>query len=248
MNELVQVGNFPPHLLPSGPFMTSSSYYRALADMHVVHLITQRNDAIDSPEDCRTKCIARCLFRKLAREDQFCKYNNRGPFKLFCDDFRPANFLTNSEFKVVGAIDWECTYSAPLEFVYRAPFWLLLELPEYWPEGLDDWAKVYETRLVTFLRVLEEREKVALKRGLLAEEHRLSTYMRDSWESGDFWVNYAARTSWAFDMIYWAKIGRRFFGDGNLADRLQVLTSEERQEIDNLVEKKEERKLTDWTS
>ncbi|EED11693.1 hypothetical protein TSTA_108770 [Talaromyces stipitatus ATCC 10500] len=123
--------------------------------------------------------------------------------------------------QVVGAIDWEYTYSAPLEFVYSAPFWLLLELPEYWPEGLDDWTNIYETRLVTFLRVLEEREKVALERGLLAEEQRLSTYMRDSWESGDFWVNYAARKSWAFDMIYWAKIDRRFFGDGYLDDRLQ---------------------------
>lgn len=53
-------------------------------------------------------------------------------------------------------------------------------------------------------------------------------------------------------MIYWAKIDRRFFGDGNLADRLQLLISEERQEIDDLVGKKmkekEERKLTDWTT
>ncbi|RLL93411.1 hypothetical protein CFD26_100911 [Aspergillus turcosus] len=161
MNELVQVGNFPPHLLPAGPFTTSSSYYRALADMHLDHLVTQRNDAVDSPEDCRTKCIARFLFRKLAMEGR-CKYNDRGPFKLFCDDFRPANVLTNAEFQVVGAIDWEYTYAAPLEFVYSAPFWLLLELPEYWSEGLDDWTNVYETRLETFLKVMEEREKVAL--------------------------------------------------------------------------------------
>jgi hypothetical protein len=52
-------------------------------------------------------------------------------------------------------------------------------------------------------------------------------------------------------MIYWAKIDRRFFGDGNLDDRLELLTAEERQEIDDIVQKKmkekEERKLTDWT-
>ena len=30
----------------------------------------------------------------------------------------------------------------------------------------------------------------------------LSTYMRDSWESGRFWLNYAARDNWAFDAIY----------------------------------------------
>ncbi|KAF4158940.1 hypothetical protein CNMCM6936_004730 [Aspergillus lentulus] len=142
MNELVQVGNFPPHLLPDDPFPTSSSYYLALAHMHINHLVTQRNDAVDSPEDCRTKCIARLLFRKLAREGRFRKYNDRGSFKLFCDDIRPANVLTNfmtnvltnAEFKVVGAIDWGYTYAAPLEFAYSVPFWLLLELPEYWPE------------------------------------------------------------------------------------------------------------------
>ncbi|KAH1350474.1 hypothetical protein KXX63_003911 [Aspergillus fumigatus] len=180
MNELVQVGNFPPHLLPDGPFPTSSSYYRALADMHLAHLVTQRNDAVASPEDCRANCIARFLFRKLAREGRFCKYHERGPFKLFCDDFRPANVLTNAEFQVVGAVDWEYTYAAPLEFAYSAPFWLLLDLPEYWPGGLDDWTNVYETRLGTLLRVLEEREKVAIDRGLLSEEHRLSTYMREA--------------------------------------------------------------------
>ncbi|KAF7176369.1 hypothetical protein CNMCM7691_002498 [Aspergillus felis] len=73
MNELVQVGIFPPHLLPDGPFPTSSSYYQALADMHMAHLVTQRNDAVDSAEDCRKKCIARFLFRKLSREGRFCK-------------------------------------------------------------------------------------------------------------------------------------------------------------------------------
>ncbi|KAH1349604.1 hypothetical protein KXV50_009388 [Aspergillus fumigatus] len=157
-----------------------SSYYRALADMHLAHLVTQRNDAVASPEDCRANCIARFLFRKLAREGRFCKYHERGPFKLFCDDFRPANVLTNAEFQVVGAVDWEYTYAAPLEFAYSAPFWLLLDLPEYWPGGLDDWTNVYETRLGTLLRVLEEREKVAIDRGLLSEEHRLSTYMREA--------------------------------------------------------------------
>lgn len=51
-------------------------------------------------------------------------------------------------------------------------------------------------------------------------------------------------------MIYWAKIDRRFYGDGNLDDRLHLLTVEERQEVDDIVQKKmkkkEERKLTDW--
>jgi hypothetical protein len=248
MDELVQVGNFPPHLL-QGPFQTSSSYYLALADTHMAHLATQRNDAIDSAEDCRRKYIARCLFRKLAREGRLGRYNDRGLFKLFCDYFRPANVLTNAEFEVVGAMDWEFTYSAPVEFAYSAPFWLLLELPGYWPGGLDDWSDVYQTRLPTFLRVLRERKDVANRCGLLTENDRLSFYIQESWDSGDFWVNYEAWRSWAFDMIYWARIDRRFFGDGDLEDRFELLTPEERDEIDGFVQKKleekEERTLTD---
>lgn len=34
MNELAQVGNFPPHLLPDGPFPTSSSYYQPCSYAH----------------------------------------------------------------------------------------------------------------------------------------------------------------------------------------------------------------------
>lgn len=89
-----------------------------------------------------------------------------------------------------------------------------------------------------FLRVLEEREKVAIDRGILTEDQRLSMHMKASWESGDFWVNYAARKSWAFDMIYWAKIDKRFFGQGGLDDRLQLLTPEERGEMDSFVKRK----------
>jgi hypothetical protein len=252
MNELVQVGNFPPHLLPNSPFKTSYSYFIALADMHMAHLETQRNDAIESSEDCRRKYIARCLFRKLAREGRFCKYNDRGPFKLFCDDFRPANVLTNADFKVTGAIDWEFTYSAPLEFVYSPPFWLLLEIPEYWPGGLDDWIGIYEKRLQMFLAALEEREIEAIDRGQLKQGQSLSMHMKESWESGDCWISYAARRSWAFDMIYWAKIDRRFFGDGDIHDRFKLLTQKEQQDIDGFVQKKieekEERTLADWSS
>lgn len=79
--------------------------------MHMAHLASQTNDAVDSEEGCRRKYIARCLFRKLAGEGRLCKDDqDRGCFKLFCDDFRPANALANAEFSVVvGAVcctDW----------------------------------------------------------------------------------------------------------------------------------------------
>jgi hypothetical protein len=128
MNELVQLGNIPPHLLPQTTFKTASAYFLALAEMHMIHLTYQRNDAIESAEDCRRKYIARCLFRKLARESRLGSMSHdKGLFELFCGDFRPASVLANSQkdFKGVGAIDWEFVYAAPVEFVYSPASWLV---------------------------------------------------------------------------------------------------------------------------
>ncbi|EED22752.1 hypothetical protein TSTA_062390 [Talaromyces stipitatus ATCC 10500] len=221
MNELVQLGGFPAKLLPQHPFTTASSYYESLAEMHLAHLSSQRNDAIESAEDCRQKYIARCLFRKITREYQLCG-DDSGPFKLFCDDFRPGNVLANAEFQMTGALDWEFTYAAPTGFAYSPPFWLILELPEHWANGLDDWIQNYEKVLPVFLRILREREQAAIDRHILKDTDRLSE----------------PRKSWAFDMIYWAKIDRRFFGDGNLEDRLQLLTQEERDNMDAFIQRK----------
>lgn len=251
MSQLVHKSNFPPQRLPKRPFTTSSSYYQALADMHMEHLSYQRNDAINSAEDCRRKYIARCLFRKITREHDLCA-NDTGPFKLFCDDLRPGNILINDNYKMVAAIDWEFTCSAPMEFAYCPPFWLLIENPEYWKEGLSDWTKTFGERLGTFLKVMKRREDAAINQGILTEEQRLAENMRRSWESGDFWVNYAARRSWAFDLIYWEKIDKRFFGNEGMEDRLKLLTREERDNMDGFIQRKlaekEERTLIDWTA
>lgn len=109
-------------------------------------------------------------------------------------------------------MDWEFTYAAPVEFSYAPPWWLLIEKPEYWPGGLEDWCRVFERRLQTFLKAMADREDEAVRQGRLEEHQRLSGPMRDSWESGDFWVTYAARNNFAFDAIYWQKIDQRFFG------------------------------------
>lgn len=87
------------------------------------------------------------------------------------------------------------------------------------------------------LDALRERGADAIQRGILTEDQRLSPFMLDSWETGDFWVTYAARHCWAFDMVYWVKIDPRFFGHGTLDDRLNFLTSEEREDLDRLVNK-----------
>lgn len=62
--NIAQLANFGrvPHFqlpAPSTTFTSTSEYYRALADMHLQQLSFQRNQAIDSADDCRKKYIAR---------------------------------------------------------------------------------------------------------------------------------------------------------------------------------------------
>ncbi|KAJ5129526.1 uncharacterized protein N7515_005565 [Penicillium bovifimosum] len=74
---------------------------------------------------------------------------------------------------------------------------------------------------------------------------RLSDQMQQSWESGDFWVVYAILHSFAFDVIYWQKIDRRFFGPTDTDDpseawkeRLNLLDENEKVEMERLVTRK----------
>lgn len=214
MNELVRLGTLPRSNLPVGTFNTASSYFDALAELHISHLISQRNDAITSPDDCRRKFVARFLFRKIVRDQKlrsrWILFEN-GPFPIWCDDLRPGNVLVDADLKIAGVVDWEFTYAAPVEFTHAPPWWLLLEKPEYWHNGLDDWCIEYGKRLQVFLEAMIDcEEKVLHNQG--PGKQRLSEQMRNSWESGDFWIMYAARSNFAFDAIYWKKIDQRFLG------------------------------------
>ncbi|THC95394.1 hypothetical protein EYZ11_005118 [Aspergillus tanneri] len=82
---MIQLGNC--YFKEGGEFLTDLSHelvrpltasetgeiQLALAELHIAHLMNQRNDAIDSAEDCRRKLVARYLFRKLAREHRLTK-------------------------------------------------------------------------------------------------------------------------------------------------------------------------------
>ena len=113
MNELVRLGTLPRSTLPTGTFQTASSYFNALAELHCAHLYHQRNDAVDSANDCRRKLFARQLYSKLAREGRLAhSTNEHGPFKIWSDDLRPSNVLINKDLQIVGVIDREFTYAA----------------------------------------------------------------------------------------------------------------------------------------
>lgn len=250
MNGIVRLGTLPRSKLPTAIYDRASLYFEALAELHISHLKHQRNDAIDSADDCRRKFVARFLFRKLIRDqelrDKWISHEH-GPFPVWCDDFRPRNVMVDKAEKVVGVVDWEFTYTAPVEFTHAPPWWLLLEKPEYWTKGLDDWCAQYERRLQIFLQAMMDCEEHAYQSGneRPEESQRLSSRMRHSWESGDFWIMYAARNNFAFDAIFWNKIDQRFFGS-NKSDticdvwkkRLHLLEPEEEEMMDKYVDLK----------
>ena len=234
MNELVSLGNYPPKELSTRPFSTAGDYFESLAKDHMRHLWYQRNDAVEDEADCREKYIARCLFRKIVRG--FSTTASNGPFRLFCDDFRPANVIVDGELNIRGIIDWDFSYAAPVEFTHSPPWWLLLALPDGWDAGLDDFLAVYLPRLEIFLDVLRECENQAIESGTFRESQRLSGHMEQSMNSGQFWVCFAARSSFAFDDIYWKFIDPRYYGDfTSIEERFRLLSTEEQGELDEFV-------------
>ncbi|KAJ5088849.1 hypothetical protein N7456_012465 [Penicillium angulare] len=250
MNELVRVGGLPRSKIPNKIFGTSSSYIEALAELNMSHLVYQRNDSIESADDCRRKFLARHLFRKLAREKKLTNSSlENGPFKMWCDDLRPANVLLDKGLRITGVIDWEFTYAAPAEFSFAPPWWLLIEQPEHWENGIEDWEKLFEPCLKTFIRAMTSQEDAAIQQGILQESQRLSGHMQASWDSGDFWIVYALLHSFAFDEIYWKKIDPRFFTtvenpEEAWKERLDLLNESEKEEMEMLVTRKLEQMKT----
>ncbi|OQE18560.1 hypothetical protein PENFLA_c021G05343 [Penicillium flavigenum] len=221
MSELVRIGGLPQSKLPdlNATFDTSSSYMEALANINIEHLVHQRNDSVKSADDCRRKFVARQLFRKLARENKLTNpLLEKGPFRIWCDDLWPANVLLSENPTKIAGV-------VDWEFIYAAPVEFSFAPP---------WC--------------DEGEDTAIQQGLLREDQRLSGPMYESWESGDFWIMYAATHSFAFDEIYWHKIDPRFFGptkdkdlegvEGAWKERLCLLDDEGKEEMELLVARK----------
>ena len=133
MNEIVQLDTPTRSKLPTTTYDTASSYFEALAELHILHLQSQRNEAdIEAVVDTdlladifRRGFVARFLFRKLVRDPQYRKqwvFHDNGPFPVWYDDFRPENVLVDEGEETAGVVDWEFTYTAPVEFSYAPPW------------------------------------------------------------------------------------------------------------------------------
>ncbi|UPK94090.1 hypothetical protein LCI18_005025 [Fusarium solani-melongenae] len=146
---------------------------------------------------------------------------------------KPANVLIDENDEVLGAIDWEFAYIAPTQFVLDSPWWLLLDMPEMWDSGIEDWASIYESRLDTWILAMEEAEQDMNPGSLLLP-------------------------AWSFDSIYWKYLDKKFFGerrkDTSVEElwktRVHLLSEQERTAMETLVQTKmeesKERILVEW--
>ncbi|KAE8340847.1 hypothetical protein BDV24DRAFT_164064 [Aspergillus arachidicola] len=231
MNETAQLGTVHRSEIPTTTYGKASMYFEALAELHLIHLRSQTNEAnIDADvlaHDFRRKFVPRFLFRKLVRDQEQRKqwiFHDDSPFPVWCDDFRPENVLVDEAECIAGVVDWEFTYTALLNFLTRC---LGGFSSKSWKIGLK--------ALIT--------DEVIQKR-LLVEDQRLSSRMPDSWQNGDFWIMYAARNNFAFGTISWKVIDQRFFGptiyeDDNICSiwrrRLHLLQPEEKSIMEEYV-------------
>ncbi|CAK7220435.1 hypothetical protein SCUCBS95973_004154 [Sporothrix curviconia] len=254
---------------------TAGAWFTALADVHLAQLVFQRRDAVEDIDDARDKYVARQLFRRAAAGGGFAADDMPVPgspatleaseipeISLFSEDLRPANILLDKDDRIVGVIDWEFAYAAPLSFSSCPPWWLLIEEPESWPVGgISGWQTVYEPRLQTFLAVLENAEKEKQRVSstdsptgtAVSWAASLSQRMRASWSSNTWMRNYAARRSWAFDFLWWKYLDEELFGPNEDQDhkaRLATLTEDQRNIVEAFVAQKleegKDKEITTW--
>ncbi|UPK91555.1 hypothetical protein LCI18_002490 [Fusarium solani-melongenae] len=232
MNELATVAGYPAELFPTSAFDCASDYLESVAREHLVHLRTQRNLA-DDAEIARARFIARYRFVQLI--PKYCIYDD-GPFIPFCDDLGPSNMLVDPEtFQITAVLDFEFTNAMPAQFTYVPPWWLLLSGPEVWLDrgSIEEFRSLYEPRMKQFLQALELVEETSAQGGQQLTEPRLSARMLESWRSGRFWFDYAARKSFELDAIYWTALHDRDTG-------VELLDDEARAEMEPFIEKKME--------
>ncbi|KAJ5106666.1 hypothetical protein N7456_003341 [Penicillium angulare] len=205
MNELATAAGYPDAKFPTAPFGGTSDYLRSVANEHLTHLWTQRNLA-DDAEIAQQRFIARHRFAQLVSKYYPEDYGVSIPF---CDDMRPSNMLIDPEtLQITAVLDFEFTNAMPAEFTYDPPWWLLLSGPEVWLErcAMEEFVTLYEPRMEQFLRALEHVEIEMALKVKPPGELSLSARMRDSWRTGRFWFDYAARKSFDVDEIYWAAL------------------------------------------
>ncbi|KAM5342110.1 hypothetical protein ACJ41O_015141 [Fusarium nematophilum] len=228
MNELVTDNGFPADKFLPGPLNHSSEYFNHRTGEMWTHLCTQRN-ICETKEDARQRFAAR---RRLAHLiPRYCLEDNLS-FRLFSDDFGPFNMLADPEtFKITAVLDFEFTNAMPAQYLHDVPSWLLLASPHCWLERDDKagFEKLFVPQMELFIAELERVESTQPPLNTGEPPDRLSALMRESWNKGRFWFNYAMRTSIDADVVYWKTLD-----DGESRDLLHE------EEVEEFVEMKME--------
>ncbi|KAG8162924.1 hypothetical protein KVR01_007402 [Diaporthe batatas] len=286
MQQTIELANIPESALPAKnkTYSTADEWYMACSWINVTPILFQQNDVFFSADDFRNKYTARLIFHRLAIEGKLSKFgfeedswseqsrefraqsrpicpapSSTGDFVLWCDDLRPENILLDESDDITGIIDWEFSYVAPTQFSLDPPWWLCLQPPhDYDDGGLAGFIKTYDDRVKIWLEAVKDVEKEPDFASLgLPDGIGMSRYMRESWETGRFWLSYATRKVWGFDEIYWKCLDERFFGkrpcgvprEKLWTTRLHLLTDRERELMEPFVQRRgeetNERKLID---
>ncbi|KAF6790750.1 phosphotransferase enzyme family protein [Colletotrichum sojae] len=223
MNEVVTMAGSPTELYDDmKAFDRAGDYFAAVSKVQKAHLETQRNIVLKDLELAWDQYVARRCFEKLVPAYNVAA-DDAGPFRLFCDDLRPGNILVDPEtLRITAVLDWEFTNAMPAQFAADVPWWLLLKDPASWvfDDGVQDFRSRFEPRKDQFIRAVERAEAAEAGRGAAPAGDGggvpLSARMRDSWDSGRFWFNLAARSSFDVDDIYWDSLHKAGMGEAML--------------------------------
>lgn len=199
MNELATTAFFPIEEFPKTPFTSTNDFFRSLVSEQKTHLWTQRN-LCGNPSEAHDQYVSHHLFAQSVGEYTA---DNHGPFKIFCDDFRPQNILVDpNTFHIKAVLDLEFTNAMPSQYASESPWWLLPAGPDsYLLRGrtIEDFVEAYEPRLEQFLKAMERAEKA---RVCSEGENPLSRLMRESWATKRFWFNCAIRKPFDVQLIF----------------------------------------------
>ncbi|KAI5862075.1 hypothetical protein GGS23DRAFT_598088 [Durotheca rogersii] len=218
MNEVVGFAGFDAsHFTTTAPFVRASDYFSERARYLQINLETHRNIGFEDENVTWNRYVARHCFAKLV--PFYGIIDDFGPFRLFCDDIRPSNMLADPKtMRITALLDVEFTNVMPGQYAYDLPWWLILGNPAIMiSEGKQEFLDLFEPRKEQFIRAVERAEDAS---ALPAGEQRLSVRMRDSWDSGRFWFNLAARSSFDVDEIYWKCLHKDGRGEAMLDEAI----------------------------
>lgn len=163
-------------------------YFTHVANNDWRHLRNQLN-SVDDEDDARKKYLHWSVLESLIPRFVIPRHD-KGPFKLICDDFGPANMIVNNaqDLEIVSVIDWEWSYTGPLQLFWSPPRWLLMQSPNTWSES-DERLTEYNRYLDMYLRILEDEEDAYHCEGVFPED-RPSALMRQCRTNGRMWFHH----------------------------------------------------------